>query len=217
MDDQLIRTLAEQEKFLLFLHEQRFHNPLIPAEAQLLEVAGLLNESAHAVIEALIAHSKSLPAATYFPTPIARSMTAGQKFSIELAKKFSYAHMVVNAQQQWSSKGEPLDERIQRWFVSNLHYEPCIERYYVEYQVDQRWDKCYLQCETTPMVAVAIHWDTSEKATVELNNGQLDPIDLESLRLDQEEHLYVQSSGYGLVLLGDNPRYSVLDKMGDRL
>ena len=107
-------------------------------------------------------------------------------------------------------QGIRLDQRLKKFLQSHLAYEEELRRYFVEYQVEKRMDKCYLDCETTPMLARQIEIQESDPLLALLNNGKHDYLDPRSFSMDAQENLYCRSSCHGELLLADYPRYRIL-------
>ncbi len=196
-------------------HEARFRNPLAPADRE------ALSDSEAAVDPAVIAVvADELPSrldrlerGTYFPVPLARAVAAGRAFDDALMS-FHYPPIEVDADRRWVWKGRSVADRIRRFFVQHIGYEPALDVYFVEYRVnDGWWDKCYLECATTPLVAVQMREDADAGeggVIADLNNGESDTLDPESLRLDGDERLFASSDRHGLVEIADAPRFSLL-------
>ena len=98
--------------------------------------------------------------------------------------------------------------------LGNLFFEKESELYFVEYWSDHRWDKCYLECEITPMRALAIEL-VQEEFKLQLNNQQTDSLDLDSFRIDKKERCFVLSQTYGEVMLADAPRFWLLNHLDE--
>ena len=220
-------------------HEARFRNPLAPADREALagsEAARDPNVVA-VVAEELPERLDRLERGTYFPVPLARAVAGGRPFDDALMS-FHYPPIEVDAGRRWSWKGQPVAERIRRFFVQHIGYEASLGVWFVEYRVnDGWWDKCYLECETTPLVAVQLREEggpadapgAAEGATgagggataaagavaadgvvADLNNGERDALDPDSLRLDEHERLFASSARHGLVEIADAPRFALL-------
>lgn len=198
-------------------HEARFRNPLAPADREALADSEAAGDPAvlKVVAEELPSRLDGLERGTYFPVPLARAVAAGQSFD-EALLSFHYPPIAVDADRRWSWKGRPVADRIRRFFVQHLGYEPALGVYFVEYRVhDGWWDKCYLDCETTPLVAIQVReqsGDGSGEAAVvaDLNNDRSDALDPDSLRLDEQERLFASSAQHGLVEIADAPRFALL-------
>lgn len=215
-------------------HEARFRNPLAPADREALagsEAARDPNVVA-VVAEELPERLDRLERGTYFPVPLARAVAGGRPFDDALMS-FHYPPIEVDAGRRWSWKGQPVAERIRRFFVQHIGYEPSLGVWFVEYRVnDGWWDKCYLECETTPLVAVQLREEVAADevaaagtggdaaaapgavaaggVVADLNNGERDALDPDSLRLDEHERLFASSARHGLVEIADAPRFALL-------
>ena len=212
--ESVFQQLASADILVLYLVDRRYLNPLIPKQHARLDEASLLeNAGNRAVLEKLIQAVDELSPATYFPTPIAREMQQGTIFSLNLAKKYSYSYIHVDTRQNWSMHGIRLDQRLKNFLQSYLAYEAVLQRYYIEYRVEQRMDKCYLQCESTPMLAKKIEMQSKDQLLALLNNGKYDSLDPWSFQMDEQENLYCHSSCHGEILLADNPRFWILKQI----
>ena len=216
--DELVRAcerLWPQGISIFLSHQARFRNPLSPVDREALADSDAAREPAvvAVVAEELPRRLDRLERGTYFPVPLARAVAGGRAFDDALMS-FHYPPVVVDADRRWSWKGQPVAERIRRFFVQHIGFEPDLEVWFVEYRVnDGWWDKCYLDCATTPLVAVQLR----EKAgaagggvVADLSNGQSDRLDPDSLRLDKRERLFASSAGHGLVEIADTPRFALL-------
>ena len=155
-----------------------------------------------------------LPKGMYFPIPISQKIRQGERFSKDLAEQFHYDFINVDQKQQWSLRNKKITGTVLSLFKSNLYFEELTGRYFVEYRSDARWDKCYLECTITPMLALAIN-SVSEGIMLQLNNNKLDLIYLNSFRMDKNERCFVQTKNFGEVLLADSPRFWLLDHLDD--
>ena len=156
-----------------------------------------------------------MPKGMYFPIPISREIKKkGERFSKELALKSHYDFIYVDQKQQWSLKNKRITGKVLSLFKSNLYFEELIDRYFVEYWSDARWDKCYLECAITPMLALAIE-SVSEGIMLQLNNNKSDLIYLNSFRMDKNERCFVQTENFGEALLADSPRFWLLNHLDD--
>ena len=217
MDD-LVRACERlwPRRISIFLsHEARFRNPLSPADREALADSDAARDPAvvAVVAEELPERLDRLEPGTYFPVPLARAVAGGRAFDDALMS-FHYPPIVVAANRRWSWKGQPVAERIRRFFVQHIGFDPGLGVWFVEYRVnDGWWDKCYLDCATTPLVAVQLREGAgAETARVmaDLNNGRTDTLDPDSLRLDEEERLFATSAQHGIVEIADAPRFALL-------
>ena len=216
--DELVRAcerLWPQGISIFLSHRARFRNPLSPVDREALadsEAAG--DPAVVAVVgEELPERLDRLERGTYFPVPLARAVAGGRAFDDALMS-FHYPPVVVDADRRWSWKGGPVADRIRRFFVQHIGFEPALGVWFIEYRVnDGWWDKCYLDCATTPLVAVQLREEGGageEGVVADLNNGRTDTLDPDSLRLDGQERLFVTSGQHGLVEIADAPRFALL-------
>lgn len=196
-------------------HQARFRNPLASTDRDALADSEAARDPAvvAVVAEELPKRLECLERGTYFPVPLARAVAGGRAFDDALTS-FHYPPITVDADRLWVWKGRPVAERIRRFFVRHIGFEPSLGVWFVEYRVnDGWWDKCYLDCATTPLVAIQMR-EEGEAGTGEvvadLNNGEGDTLDPDSLRLDEEERLFASSARHGLVELADAPRFALL-------
>ncbi len=203
----LTHTLHEREQHLLFLHEQRYLDPLAPSQRERLQAAGVLTESLLTFVEqALEPLLRDLPPGMYFPVPLMRA-SSGPELSREQVQTFSYSFLEVDERQRWFWRGKPIVGKVLTLFEQNLQYDPEVGRYLVEYHTEGRWDKCYLRVAHTPVRGVRFDGATAE---LELNTGPSLPLSWEHLWLDASERLFLTEATWRLILLADQPRYEIL-------
>ena len=213
--DQRIAWFSERGMIMMFLWENRFLNPQIPEQQQTIKSSGLLGKTVMKVLEEYFPKFENeLPKGMYFPIPISRKIKQGERFLKELALQFHYDFINVDQKQQWSLRNKRITGKVLSLFKSNLYFEELTGRYFVEYLSDARWDKCYLECTITPMLALAID-SVPEGILLQLNNNKSDLIFLNSFRMDKNERCFVQTENFGEVLLADSPRFWLLDHLDD--
>ncbi len=210
-----IQWFAKQNKLLLFLLEKRFLDPQIPEQMEQLQDSGLLTDltTLDVIHQHLPGVVNQLPAGMYFPTPMAKALANGELFSETLALRFYYDFIKVDADQNWFLKGKPIEGKVKKLFLENMGYEASIDRYFVEYKVDQRLDKCYLDCEITPLVVIRVEIYEKNKLKVLLNNGQSDWICNAHFKIDSREQCFCETIKYGEALLADQPRFMILQHL----
>ena len=213
--EQRIAWFSERGMIMMFLWENRFLNPQISEQQQTIKSSGLLGKTVMIVQEEYFPKfENALPKGMYFPIPISREIKQGERFSKELALQFHYDFINVDQEQQWSLRNKRITGKVLSLFKSNLYFEELTGRYFVEYWSDARWDKCYLECVITPMLALAID-SVTEGIMLQLNNNKSDLIYLNSFRMDKNERCFVQTENFGEVLLADSPRFWLLDHLDD--
>ena len=213
--DQRIAWFSERGMIMMFLWENRFLNPQISEQQQTIKSSGMLGITVMKVLEEYFPKFENeLPKGMYFPIPISREFKQGERLSKELALQFHYDFINVDQKQQWSLRNKRITGKVLSLFKSNLYFEELTGRYFVEYWSDARWDKCYLECTITPMLALAID-SVSEGIMLQLNNNKSDLIYLNSFRMDKNERCFVQTENFGEVLLADSPRFWLLDHLDD--
>jgi len=213
--EQRIAWFSERGMIMMFLWENRFLNPQIPEQQQTIKSSGLLGKTVMKVLEEYLPKFEDeLPKGMYFPIPISREIKQGERFSKELAFQYHYDFINVDQKQQWSLRNKRITGKVLSLFKSNLYFEELTGRYFVEYWSDARWDKCYLECTITPMLALAID-SVTEGIMLQLNNNKSDLIYLNSFRMDKNERCFVQTENFGEVLLADSPRFWLLDHLDD--
>ena len=222
MDD-LVRACERlwPEGISIFLsHRARFRNPLSPVDRKALADAAATTDPAvvGVVAEELPRRldGDRLERGTYFPVPLARAVAGGRAFDDALMS-FHYPPIVVDSDRRWSWKGGPVAERIRRFFVRHIGFEPALGVWFVEYRVnDAWWDKCYLDCAVTPLVAVQLREDDgagdagAAGVVADLSNGRTDVLNPDSLCLDERERLFASSARHGPVEIADAPRFALL-------
>ncbi len=213
--DKRIEWFSERGMIMMFLWDNRFLNPQIPEQKKTIKSSGLLGKTVMKVLEEFFPKFENeLPKGMYFPIPISRGIKQGERCSKELALKFHYDFINVDQKQQWSLRDKIITGKVLSLFKSNLYFEGITGRYFVEYWSDDRWDKCYLECAITPMLALSIE-SVTEGIILQLNNNKSDLIYINSFRLDKNERCFVQTKNFGEVLLSDSPRFWLLDHLDD--
>ena len=211
--DQRLAWFSDRGMIMMFLYDNRFLNPQISNQEEIIKSSGMLGNTVMKVLEECLPKFEyELPKGMYFPIPISRAINEGEKFSKDLALKFHYDFINVNQKQQWSLNNKRITGKVLSLFKSNLYFEENTGLYFVEYWSDTRWDKCYLECAVTPMLALSIN-HVSEGFMLYLNNNKSDLIYLNSFRIDKEERCFVESVNFGEVLLSDSPRLWLLDHL----
>ena len=211
-----LQWFFERKLIMLFLWEERFLNPLIPDEMSRLKASGLLeDEGTLQLMENIFPESIThLPTGMYFPVPISRALKQGNDFSTELAMRFHYDFIHVDQHQKWSLREKNISGKVLALFELNLFYEKESKLYFVEYWSDNRWDKCYLECEITPMRALALEL-VQKEFKMQFNNQKTDSLELHSFRMDKKERCFVRTQNYGEVLLADAPRFWLLNHLDE--
>ena len=150
----------------------------------------------------------------YFPVPISRSIKKGYDFSTDLALQFHYDFIKTDENQIWTLKDNKIKGKVLKLFQANLFFEKETDLYFVEYRSENRWDKCYIESEITPMLGLNFFYENNN-LMIKLNNHQSDKIDLKSFRIDKKERCFVKSRVFGEVMLADAPRFWLLDNLDE--
>ncbi|MEC7213733.1 MAG: hypothetical protein VXW26_04905 [SAR324 cluster bacterium] len=208
--------LAQLKRYVFILCGNRLLNPILEKHQEELEKEGFLElPGVDEVIEKdLLRPDLNPPNGMYFPVPIAREKKTGEEPKPEVINRFHYDFIMVNDQQQWSLKNKPISGRILEFFQSHLNYELETGRYFVEYFSESRWDKCYLECDVSPMLALSISFEKHNFKML-LNNGKEDQTKESVLMMDDQERCFLKSQTHGIVLLADAPRYEILKHLDD--
>jgi hypothetical protein len=211
-----LQWFFERKLIMLFLWEERFLNPLIPDDMTQLKNSGLLQDKETLqLMDNIFPESiTQLPIGMYFPVPISKQLKQGNDFSTELAMHFHYDFIKVDQHQKWSLREKNISGKVLDLFKSNLFYEKESKLYFVEYWSDNRWDKCYLECEITPMRALALEL-VQKEFKMQFNNQKNDSLEIHSFRMDKKERCFVRTQNYGEVLLADAPRFWLLNHLDE--
>ena len=214
--EQRLQWFFERKLIMLFLWEERLLNPFIHHEMLRLKGMGLLeDENILELMENIFPESiTQLPTGMYFPVPISRALKKGNAFSTELAMRFHYDFIQVDQHQKWSLRENNINGKVLTLFKSNLFYEKESKLYFVEYWSDNRCDKCYLECDITPMLALALE-PVQKEFKLQLNNQITDSLELHSIRMDKKERCFVRTQNYGEVMLADAPRFWLLNHLDE--
>ena len=211
--DQRLAWFSDRGMIMMFLCKNRFLNPQISNQEQIIKSSGLLGKTVMKVLEECLPNFEyELPKGMYFPIPISRAIKHGKRFSKNLALQFHYDFINVDLKQQWNFNNKKITGKVLSLFKSNLYFEKITGLYFVEYWSDTRWDKCYLECAITPMLALSIDL-VPEGFMLQLNNDKSDLSYLNSFRIDEKERCFVESNNFGEVLLSDSPRFWLLDHL----
>jgi hypothetical protein len=210
------RRLAPHGIHLFVLHEGHFLDPLVEEHRLRLAESPAVSAAAtlRVVSEVLPARLPDLATGIYFPVPLGRDLEKGGELTA-LLERYHYDFIEVDEDREWWWRGQRVASRTRRFFHEHLAWEPEVERYFFEYQVNEGWwDKCYLDCRTPPLVARTLAVAGGE-VRVELDNGRGDRVDPASFRLDQRERLLCRTALFGEVTLSDALRFSVLRGLAD--
>lgn len=213
------RELEPHRVYLYFKHGARFHDPLVPEQWRALEREPALDDATvrRVAIELLPERLPGLARGIYSPVPIARGLDRGQDVD-RLLEEFRYEMIRIDEEQRWIWMGRPVAPRIKAFFLEHLGWEPAVGLWFFEYQVNPEWwDKSYLEAEITPLVASTLVEEGGAQAKAALNNGEVDRLDLDTLRLDQRERLFCASARFGEVLFADAVRFSILRHANESL
>lgn len=196
-------------------------NPLIEEDQRHLQSGDLLGLPGVAeLIEGPLLNSDLEPSTgMYFPVPMARSLEQGEAFSSEIVARFHYDFIRVDDRQQWYLRDKHIRGKVLEFFISNLGYETVTGRHFIEYWSEKRWDKCYLECSMTPMLALSLSYQQG-RFRMTLNNGEIDEGAEKMFRIDEKERCFLWSLHHGDVMLADAPRFwllSQLDSGGTRV
>ena len=119
---------------------------------------------------------------------------------------------MVNDQQR-SLKNKLISGRILEFFQSHLNYELETGRYFVEYFSESRWDKCYLECDISPMLALSVSFENITSRCSSITERKIRqrkcPDD------GRSGTLFQKSQTHGTVMLADAPRYEILKHLDD--
>ena len=197
---QSLLELAQLKRYVFILCGNRLLNPILEKHQEELEKEGLLElPGVDEVIEKdLLRPDLNPPNGMYFPVPIAREKKTGEELKPEVINRFHYDFIMVNDQQQWSLKNKPISGRILEFFQSHLNYELETERYFVEYFSESRWDKCYLECDVSPMLALSVSHEKHNFKML-LNNGKEDHTKESVLMMDDQERCFLKSHILSLI------------------
>ena len=189
-------------------------NPLIEEDQRHLQSRGLLGlPEVSELIEGPLLNSDLEPSTgMYFPVPMTRSLERGESFSREMVARFHYEFIRVDDRQQWHLRDKPISGKVLEFFISNLGYEKVTGRHFIEYWSEKRWDKCYLECSLTPMLALSLSYRQG-RFRMTLNNGEFDEAVERMLRIDEKERCFLRSLHHGEVLLSDTPRFWLLSHL----
>ena len=216
-----LRKLASFKRYIFILDQQLLRNPLIKEDHIQLQTKGLLELSgvSELIKGPLLNADLEPPTGMYFPVPMARAFEREKSLESEIIARFHYDFIRVDDCQQWHLRDKIISGKVLEFFISNLSFESATDRHFIEYWSETRWDKCYLECSLTPMLALSLSFRRGRFSML-LNNGVIDEATAGELRIDEKERCFLRSRQHGEVLLADTPRFwllSHLDSTGTRV
>lgn len=212
----LLKYLQRKKIYLLWMLDGVFRNPLNPEELKLFEAAGgLASHVDDQVLQAFERHADELPSGMYFPVLIQRNHGQEEALTVEMLKKYHYDLIRVDQAQQWFFKGEPVRGKIKTLFEENLHYDEHLQLYFVQYQVDARLDKCYLDCEIPPLNIVRILPTLDAFETAETHLGHLVSLEPREVSMDAQERLFLKTTELGWLNTTDSLRFDLMMKLNE--
>lgn len=215
-----LSELAKHDLYFLFLHQNRYWNPYKSEDSKILCNSPLFLENNQFYVfqqflhDQIIPRLTTLPKGIYFPSPIVRAQQSQVELSTTLLEKFHYAFILVDKQGQWWLHGRETVDNVLKLFLSALSFDAELNRYVIEYWVDQFLDKSYLHCEMTPMRATQFNINVNGKMQILLNNQLVDEVLSGSLSIDHKNQLWCVSRLHGEVLFSSKARDQALRYLG---
>ncbi len=201
--------LRAHGSFVFLKDGARYLDPGVPDQWRRLGEQGEVRDPElwRAVTELLLSRLPDLAPRVYFPVPMARQRELDDDVLLE---RFSYRMIVVDEDQSWTWNGAPVADRTKEFFLSHLGWQPEVERWFFEYQVNPEWiDKSYLEARFTPLVARSLRVEDGALLAW-LNTGSETRLELESFELDERERLVCRTESMGVALIDDNERFRLL-------
>jgi hypothetical protein len=206
---------------LFFSHDARFLDPLVPEDWSRLRGAPPASDATvlRVASEWVAANLPPRAGCIFFPAPIARGLAAGTADG-ELAQRFRYDMIRIDADQRWTWRDQPVAERTRRFLLEHVSWQPAVARYAFEYRVNAGWwDRSYFEAVVTPWRASALEpagEPNVEPPRLVLQDGRravLGP----GFRLDDRERLFARLADGGEALLSETLRYQLLRGMSEDL
>lgn len=207
---ELAAPLQERCCYVFFSHQGHFLDPLVPRDWARLRGAELVGDPAvlSVVRDWVPQHVPPRGGCIFFPVPISRGLETGTPEE-ELAERFRYDMIRVDAEQRWSWRGQPVSERNRRFFLEALYWEPAVARYAFEYKVHSGWwDKSYFEAVVTPWLASAVELE-GERPRFVLQDARRAALG-RGFRIDRRERLFVELATGGEALLTGALRFQLL-------
>lgn len=119
----------------------------------------------------------------------------------------------VSPEGHWRVGHRPVTGRVLRFFLRHLHYDAEMQRYLIRYRNISYPETRYLRHESPPYRARAVAFDGATPS-VRLNDGTVEPLRIDSLRMDAREAVFCAVKPDALpALLEDPARFQVLDRL----
>jgi hypothetical protein len=167
------------------------------------------------------------PAGTYFPGGWFRKLVAAgadparAAISPQALGPFYGDEVRVDARGEWTVGPKVVTGAVLRFFLKNLHYDEELQRYLICYELETHRETRYVHHESLPLRIVALEQAQGEQAQgrvcVRVNDGTLEPLRWETLRLDAGEQVYCAIRPQRLpAQFADGPRFRLLDRLEER-
>jgi hypothetical protein len=122
----------------------------------------------------------------------------------------------VSPEGRWRVGRKPVTGRVLEFFLQHLHYDAELERYFVRYTNVNYPETRYLHHQSPPFRVRAVTC-ADGVATLHLNDGNHEPLDPASLRMDAQEALYCAVKPARLpAAFDDGARFQVIDRLEER-
>jgi hypothetical protein len=162
------------------------------------------------------------PAGTYFPGGWFRKLQAEgtDPSRADLAPRalgpFYGDEIRVDARGVWTVGTKIVTGAVLRFFLRNLHYDEALQRYLIRYDLETHQETRYVHHESLPLRIVALEEDQG-RVCARANDGAVEPLRWETLRLDAGERLYCAIRPQRLpAQFADGPRFRLLDRLEER-
>ena len=159
------------------------------------------------------------PAGTYFPAGWYRQLQARQQdpahaaISPQALGPFYGEEVRVDARGVWTVGSKIITGNVLRFFLRNVHYDGELNRYLIRYDMGTHLETRYVHHESLPLRIVALARDEGP-VYVLANDGSMEPLRWETLRLDSAERLYCAIRPERLpAQFADGPRFRLLDRL----
>ena len=159
------------------------------------------------------------PAGSYFPGGWFRKlMAAGEDprsaaITPERLGPFYGDEVRLDYTGTWTVGRKVVTGNVLQFFLRNLHYDAELQRYLIRYALENYDETRYVHHEMLPFRIVALE-HSQGVTSVRVNDGSLEPLRWETLRMDFSEQLFVAIRNENLpAQFADGPRFALLDRL----
>jgi hypothetical protein len=219
-----IAELLPRRIFVLVREGREFRVPYTPEVWKALEADGEYPEGFFILLARLMEalRSEVWPAGSYFPggwfrALVARGEPADKAIPTPAALAAFFGEEVrVSPAGVWTVGSKVITGAVLRFFLRNLHFDAVLMRYVIRYALDTHMETRYLHHESLPLRILALE-PRAGGLWVHANDGTVELLRWETLRLDAQERLYCAIRPERLPAeFASGPRFRLLDRLEEQ-